>query len=159
MTDEALLETLLDQERRLQFDRFDNDDAFALGMIVVERARTKHFPIAVDVTRAHQQLFHVALPGTTADNDQWIRRKTNVVYRFGHSSFYIGTQCRVSGKTLEEKFEVSIADYAAHGGGFPIIVRSVGLVGTLTVSGIPQAEDHRLAVESIEQFLTVPKRI
>jgi len=158
MTEEALLETLLDQERRLQFDKFDNDDAFALGMIVVERARASKLPIAVDVTRTHQQLFHVALPGTSADNDQWIRRKSAVVYRFAHSSFYIGTQCRMSGKSLEEKFEISTADYAAHGGGFPIMVRGVGLVGTLTVSGIPQAEDHRLAVESIEQFLATAKK-
>ena len=34
--DETLLAALLDQEDRLQLDRFDNDDAFALGMALVE---------------------------------------------------------------------------------------------------------------------------
>jgi uncharacterized protein (UPF0303 family) len=153
MTDDALLETLLDQERRLVFDRFDNDTALALGMALVERGHVDKLPIAVDITRTQQQLFHAALPGTVIDNDHWIRRKNNVVYRFGHSSFYIGTLCRLSGVSFEEKFRVEGAEFAPHGGAFPIIVRSVGLVGTATVSGLPQAEDHRLVVETIERFL------
>jgi uncharacterized protein (UPF0303 family) len=154
MTDQELLETLIEQERRLQFDRFDNDAALALGMALVERARADKLAIAVDITRTRQQLFHAALPGTNADNDEWIRRKTNLVYRFGHSSFYVGTQLRISGLPLEKKFEgVTSDDYAAHGGCFPVIVRGTGMVGTATVSGLPQAEDHRIVVETIERFL------
>jgi uncharacterized protein (UPF0303 family) len=154
MTDEALLETLLDQERRLQFDRFGNEDAIALGLALVERGRAEKLPITVDITRARQQLFHAALPGTSADNDEWVRRKTNLVYRLGHSSFFLGTQWRISGLPFEKKFEgLDLADYAAHGGCFPVILRGTGMIGTATVSGLPQAEDHRLVIETIERFL------
>lgn len=151
--DRALLKTLLDQERRLQFETFDNETAIALGLSLVERGRAEGLPIAVDVTRNQQQLFRAALPGTSIDNDFWIRGKNAVVYRFGHSSFYIGTMVRISGKTLEERYLVDSREFRAHGGAFPVFVKSVGLVGTVTVSGLAQEDDHRLVVEAINQHL------
>ena len=151
--DEALLAELLDQEERLQLHRFDNEDAFRLGMLLVERARADRLPLAVDLTRVHQQLFHVALPGTSPDNDHWVRRKTATVYRFHRSSYYMGVSCRLKGASLAERFALDPADYAAHGGAFPIRVRGVGLVGTVTVSGLPQEEDHRLVVTTLERYL------
>jgi uncharacterized protein (UPF0303 family) len=154
MDDQALLESLLEQERRLQFHKFDNETAITLGLALVERGRADSLPITIDITRARQQLFHVALAGTAADNDEWLRRKTNLVYRYGHSSFYIGTQWKISGVPFEKQFEgLSIADYAAHGGCFPVILKGTGMIGTMTVSGLPQAEDHRVVVETIERFL------
>lgn len=152
-TDETLLAELLEQEERLQLPRFDHDDAFRLGMLLVERARAGQLALTVDLTRVHQQLFHVALPGTTPDNDHWVRRKTAVVYRFHRSSFYMGVSCRMKGIGLAERFTLDPRDYAAHGGSFPIRVRGVGLVGTVTVSGLPQEEDHRLVVATLDHFL------
>ena len=101
----------------------------------------------------HQQLFHVALPGTTINNDHWVRRKAAVVYRFGHSSLYMGVSCRQRGLTLAERYHVDPARIRRHGGAFPIRVRGVGLVGTVTVSGLPEEEDHRLVVTTLERFL------
>ena len=152
-TDETLLAELLEQEERLQLPRFDHDDAFRLGMMLVERARADQLGLTVDLTRVHQQLFHVALPGTTLDNDHWVRRKTAVVYRFHRSSLYMGVSCRMKGVGLAERFAIDPADYAAHGGSFPIRVRGVGVIGTVTVSGLPQEEDHRLVVTTLEHFL------
>ena len=152
-TDETLLAELLEQEERLQLSRYDNDDSFRLGMMLVERARADRLGLTVDLTRVHQQLFHIALPGTTLDNDHWVRRKTAVVYRFHRSSLYMGVSCRAKGVNLAERFAVDPAEFAAHGGAFPIRVRGVGLVGTVTVSGLPQEEDHRLVVATLERFL------
>ena len=70
----------------------------------------------------------------------------NVVRRFGHSSLYVGRLCRDGGTTIEEKYGVPTADYAAHGGAFPLLVRDVGPVGVVAVSGLPQLEDHALVV-------------
>ena len=95
--DDDLLAELLEQEARLQLDRFDNDDAYRLGMLLVERARADDMALTVDLSRVHQQLFHVALPGTTINNDHWIRCKAAVVYLFGHSSLYMGVSCRQRG--------------------------------------------------------------
>jgi uncharacterized protein (UPF0303 family) len=74
------------------------------------------------------------------------------VRRFGHSSFYVGRQ--LEGTTMEEKFLLDGTRFAAHGGAFPVIVRDVGVVGTVTVSGLPQAEDHRLVVAVLRAFLS-----
>ncbi len=152
MPDDVLGE-LLAQERELQLDSFDNAAAWELGGRLVSAARAGGHGVTVDITRGEQQLFHAALDGTSADNDAWIVRKNNVVRRFGHSSYYVGRECEAAGQSLEERFFVDPREYSAHGGAFPIAVRGVGVVGTVTVSGLPQAEDHRLVVSVLRDFL------
>ena len=49
-------------------------------------------------------------------------------------------------------------EFAAHGGAFPVIVRDVGVVGTVTVSGLPQEEDHRLVVAVLRAFLVLARQ-
>jgi uncharacterized protein (UPF0303 family) len=146
-------EELLAQEAELQFERFDNDTALALGQALVAAARQDGLGVTIDIRRGEQQLFHAALAGTAADNDAWIERKNRVVRRFGHSSFYVGTLLGLEGTTMEEKFLLDGSRFAAHGGAFPVLVRHVGMVGTVTVSGLPQAEDHRLVVSVLREFL------
>ncbi|HEV2634186.1 MAG TPA: heme-degrading domain-containing protein [Actinocrinis sp.] len=149
-----LTQQLEEQERRLQMTRFDNDDAWRLGCLLVESARDRGLGVTIDIRRGGQQLFHCALPGTTADNDSWIERKNRVVQRFGASSFLVGQRHRDKGTTFDQATpHLAAADYAAHGGAFPVRVREVGVVGTVTVSGLPQAEDHALVVEALERFL------
>ena len=148
------LDDLLRHEQELQFREFDYDDALRLGLKLVERAKQLASPVTIDICRNDQQLFHCALPGTSADNDLWIRRKNNVVNHYGHSSLYVGAQFRSKGSTFEQSSRLDPAQYAAHGGAFPIIVRNVGVVGTVTVSGLPQEEDHRLVVGVLRDYLT-----
>src|SRR5882672_2498572 len=150
---ERLLEELLSQEEELQFRAFRNDDALKLGMKLVDRARSEGKAVTVDICRNGQQLFHYALPGTSADNDAWIRRKNNVVNHYGHSSLFVGTQFRAQNKTFEQSSRLDISHYAAHGGAFPVIVRDVGVVGTVTVSRLPQEEDHSLVVQVLREYL------
>jgi uncharacterized protein (UPF0303 family) len=147
------LDDLLRHEQELQFRGFDYDDALRLGLKLVERAKELASPVAIDICRNGQQLFHCALPGTSADNDAWIRRKNNVVNHYGHSSLYVGAQFRSKGSTFEQSSRLDPGQYAAHGGAFPIIVRNVGVVGTVTVSGLPQEADHRLVVGVLREFL------
>ncbi|MGV9554945.1 heme-degrading domain-containing protein [Streptomyces sp. NPDC003522] len=147
------LEELQAQERRLVFQRFTFDDAWALGSLLVELARERQAPVAVDIHRAGQQLFHAALPGSAPDNDAWIARKRRVVERYGASSYRVGSRHRAKGTTFEESSRLDPDTYAAHGGSFPITVEGVGVVGAVTVSGLPQLEDHRFVVEALEQFL------
>jgi len=46
-------------------------------------------------------------------------------------------------------YAVSPADYVDAGGSFPIRIEGVGVVGTITVSGLSQEADHRLATEAL----------
>ncbi|HET9138473.1 heme-degrading domain-containing protein [Actinophytocola sp.] len=151
--DEQLLVTLAEQEERLRFRRFDNETALALGARLLDAAREQGLPVTISVRRNGQRLFHAALPGTSADNDAWIERKSRVVDRYGHSSYLVGTRFRVDGGTFEENSRLDPDVYAAHGGVFPVIVHGVGPVGTVGVSGLPQAEDHAFVVAQLERFL------
>ena len=155
MTDDFadLIARLEEQEQRLLFPRFDNADAWALGCLLVDVATGRDLPVAVDIRRGAQQLFHAALPGSTADNDAWIERKVRVVYRYGASSYLVGRRLAAKGQELDAGMGVHPAEYAAHGGAFPVRVPHVGVVGVVTVSGLPQADDHALVVEAVEAYL------
>ena len=148
-----LLKDLLQQEDEMQFSSFSNEMAFAVGTALLDAARSKDKPITIDIARNGQQLFHFAMQGTSRDNDVWVQRKNNVVNRFGHSSFYMGISLKSKGQTIEEKYLISSSEYAAHGGAFPLIIRGVGVVGTITVSGLPQEEDHELVVTTLKTFV------
>jgi uncharacterized protein (UPF0303 family) len=50
---------------------------------------------------------------------------------------------------LFERYGLPVADFAGHGGCFPIRVRGAGVIGSITISGLPDREDHQLAVESL----------
>ncbi|KAB1986765.1 heme-degrading domain-containing protein [Streptomyces triticiradicis] len=145
---------LEEQERRLTLQRFTHDDAWALGILLVELAREREAPVAIDIRRGGQQLFHAALPGSTPDNDAWIDRKRRVVERYGCSSLLVGSRFRAKGTTFEESSRLDPDTYAAHGGAFPIAVTGAGVVGTVVVSGLPQVEDHKMVVEALEKFLS-----
>ncbi|MFB7334605.1 heme-degrading domain-containing protein [Streptomyces adustus] len=147
------VEELEAQERRLVFRQFTHDDAWALGSLLVELARERQAPVAIDIHRAGQQLFHAALPGSTPDNDAWIARKRRVVERYGAASYLVGARFRAKGTTFEDSSRLDPDAYAAHGGSFPINVEGVGVIGSVTVSGLPQLEDHRFVVATLEQFL------
>ena len=143
------------QERRLVFRQFTHDDAWELGSLLVRLARERQAPVAIDIHRAGQQLFHAALPGSTPDNDAWISRKRRVVERYGSASYLVGARFRAKGTTFEDSSRLDPDVYAAHGGSFPITVEGVGVIGAVTVSGLPQLQDHRFVVEALEEFLKI----
>ncbi|WP_329279147.1 heme-degrading domain-containing protein [Streptomyces sp. NBC_00691] len=141
------------QEARLVLPRFTYEDAWTLGSMLVGIARERGAPVAIDIRRGPQQLFHCALPGSSADNDAWIDRKRRVVERYGVSSFLVGARFRAKGTTFEASSRLDPDRYAAHGGAFPVAVEGAGVIGSVTVSGLPQAEDHAMVVEALERLL------
>jgi uncharacterized protein (UPF0303 family) len=150
---QALIAEVERQERDLRFATFTNDDAWELGSLLVRLATERGLPVTIDVRRGTQQLFHAARPGTVADNDTWVERKVRVVERFGTSSYLQGLRARAKGTTFAEVHDLPLQQYAAHGGAFPVHVEGVGVVGAVTVSGLPQADDHALVTEAIGTFL------
>ncbi|WP_423923904.1 heme-degrading domain-containing protein [Frigoribacterium sp. 2-23] len=153
MTDDSLLRTLAAHEETLVFRRFTVETALELGAFLLAEATRRRLPVALAVRKGGQRVFHAALPGTSVDNDEWLDRKARVVDRYGQSSYRVGESFRVNGTTFEAKSRLDPALYAAHGGVFPVIVTGVGPVGTVGVSGLPQADDHAFVVEVVEDFL------
>jgi uncharacterized protein (UPF0303 family) len=146
------LALLAHQEATLIFPAFDAETAWRLGLSLRELAIARGYSIVVDIRRfgqPHQPLFYTALAGTTPDNARWVQRKTNVVARFHRGSYQLGLYLKHNNTTLAEKYSLPDADYAAHGGSFPIHVAGAGIIGAVTVSGLPQREDHNLVVEAL----------
>ena len=137
------------QERELQLPKLDAQVAWELGTRLRTMALERGLSLVVDVRRFGQPLFYAALDGTTPDNVEWVRRKNNVVARFHRSSYAIGATAKVKGGTIFEREGLALSDYATDGGAFPLAVAGAGVVGSVTVSGLPQRDDHNLVVEAL----------
>ncbi|MFD0673229.1 heme-degrading domain-containing protein [Cohnella sp. GCM10027633] len=148
-----LLDTLLKQEKELQFESFANDEALALGSLIVGLAKELGKGIAVHIENDAHPLYTHYMAGTNEGNIYWINAKKNVVNRFGHSSLYIGEKYKAEGTTFKEASGLSSEEYQAEGGCFPILVKGRGKVGTVTVTGLTGEEDHWYAVEGIRRLL------
>jgi uncharacterized protein (UPF0303 family) len=136
------------QERELHLPRLDAKVAWELGTLLRSLAVERGLSLVIDVRRFGQPMFYAALEGTTPDNPEWVRKKSNVVARFHRSSYGLGLHLKMKGQTLEER-GLPLADFAAHGGAFPLHVEGAGIVGAVTVSGLPQRADHELVVEAL----------
>jgi uncharacterized protein (UPF0303 family) len=149
---EADIAALVKQEATLTLPAFTADTAWQLGTTLRHLALTRNLSIVVDIRRfgaPHQQLFYTALAGTTPDNQRWVARKIATVARFHKSSYHIGRLLEQSGLSFSARYNLPEEDYAAHGGCFPLIVDNAGIVGAVTVSGLPQRDDHNLVVEAL----------
>ena len=136
------------QESELQLPRMDEQMAWELGTRLRAMAEERGLSIVVDVRRFGQPLFYAALKGTTPDNVAWVMRKSNVVARFHRSSYGVGLTMKMKNESLEAR-GLPISEFASHGGSFPLAVKGAGIVGSVTVSGLPQRADHELVVEAL----------
>jgi uncharacterized protein (UPF0303 family) len=143
------LERVALQERELVLPRLDAQVAWELGNRLRTMAIERKLTLVIDVRRFGQPLFYAALDGTTPDNVEWVRRKSNVVARFHRSSYGVGLDLKLNNTTLLERQGLPVADYASAGGSFPLAVAGAGVVGSVTVSGLPQRSDHELVVEAL----------
>lgn len=153
MNFEKKLLEIENQEKNLVFESFNNDDALVLGMLLVEKGKKLNKGISINITRNNHQIFYYSFDGTSIDNDEWVKRKMNVVNRFNKSSLYIGLKLKSLNRTIEDKYLISAKEYSPYGGSFPIILKNTGVIGTITVSGLSQEEDHLLVVEAIKEYL------
>ncbi len=149
------LAALLEQEEELQFDSFTAADALALGLEACRIAK-EHFPkpVAVHIEFDEWPLFTHFMDGTDAHNLFWVTVKKNVAKKFGHSSLYVGLECKSRGTTFAVESGLSESDYRAEGGCFPIVVRGKGRIGSFIVSGLAGVEDHAVVVEAIRSLRT-----
>jgi uncharacterized protein (UPF0303 family) len=143
------------QEEHLQFRAFDEQAAWQLGTQMRDMALAKKLPLVMDIRIGIRPLFYFAMPGTTPENPDWVRRKVNTVYRFEGCSYRIGLEYKLKGASFDESRGLDPLQYAPAGGGFPIRIIGTGLVGAVTVSGIPQRDDHAFVAENIAQYLGV----
>lgn len=152
MTDPTLDE-LAAEEARLQFDAFTLDDAWRIGCALRELALERSGKVAIEVALRDRILFHTALPGTDIANSHWVRRKRGTVLALGTSTLAVGMKLARANQSLEARYGLAPADHAVDGGGFPLRLRSLGVIGAITVSGMPSLDDHRLVTDVLSRHL------
>jgi len=143
------LERIALQEKELVLPRLDAAMAWELGSKLRTMAADRGLPVVIDVRRFGQPLFYTAMDETNPDNAEWVRRKSNVVARFYRSSYAVGLREKEKGQTICESQALPLSDYATHGGSFPLNVSGAGVVGSVTVSGLPMRSDHELVIEAL----------
>jgi uncharacterized protein (UPF0303 family) len=141
------------QEKTLQFERFDARTAWEIGTRLKALAEARGAAVAIDITVNGRTIFFYAFQGTTPDNAEWVRRKKNVVQRFFRSSYGLGLSLERSQTSLSTQQGLELRDFSTHGGSFPINLVGTGCIGAITVSGLPQRQDHAYVVEVLAGYL------
>ncbi len=150
----GMLETVLKQEEALQFESFTAEDGWQLGLALRELVLRHGGNAAIDITALGVQLFRCTVGVATPNNTRWIRRKMALAMENWKSSLRVMLEMQLSGRTLEE-YGLPAEGYALSGGSVPIRVRGQGVVGTVTVSGLPQTHDHQMAANALAAYLGV----
>lgn len=153
MSTKSDIEKIIVQEKALVFSAFDEENAFGLGNVLRKLALAESLPVIVDVRFWDRPLYYAALPGSTAGNFEWARRKINAVRAYQKSTYRMFLEQGASARVFGADHGLDPADYAIAGGAFPIRVKAVGVVGAVTVSGLPQRDDHNLVVRGLCMYL------
>lgn len=146
------------QEETLVFPAFDEAVAFKIGVAIRKRALADNLPIIVDIRLWDRPLFYAAMPGSNASNPDWARRKINVVKRYLKSTYRMVLEQQRPDRTFKIGEGLDIVDYVLAGGGFPVTVKGAGVIGAITVSGLPERQDHGVVVDALCDHLGVDKR-
>ena len=153
---ETDLARIAEQERRLRFEHFNEDTAWELGARLRALAAARGVAVSIEVRFARETVFFCAMVGTAPANADWARRKRNTTELLARSSYAIGLSSRDAASSLQATMGLPERDYANHGGSFPIRSTGGGCIGAVTVSGLPQRDDHSLVVEALAAMLNVP---
>lgn len=152
-TAEEIMNILKMQEEILQFTHFTNQDAWELGKLMVEEAKARKYNIAVSIRlNSGLVIFQHMTDGATLDNEAWMERKFNTVKRQEVSSLEFYMYLQNTSNTMADKF-LDENVYACCGGGFPIRIEDVGVIGAILVSGLNHVQDHDFIIRCLSKYL------
>ena len=147
---------IAEQERRLRFESFSKETAWDIGVDLRALAVARGVAVTIEVRLARETVFLYSMPGTTPANADWARRKRNTVEMLWQSSYRVGRTLELEGSSLEAKMGLPTCDYASHGGSVPVIALNGTCIGAVTVSGLPQRDDHSMVVQALAAKCGVP---
>ena len=147
----TILESCTLQEERFQFFSFSREDALEFGLHLIEHAKPFSQGVAVAIEINGLRVFQHVTEGAAKHNVDWLQRKINTVNQFGKSSLRVWAEFETHNLTMVGE-RLAPMDFAMCGGGFPLIVRGIGQVGVIAVSGLPHLDDHQVIVETLTEW-------
>lgn len=145
------IKRIIEQEKAVAFNAFDEEAAFQLGCRLRKSALDDALPIVIDIRLWDRPLFYAILPGATASNADWARRKTNTVRHFQKASYRLFLE--TGDQVVAARHGLSPSDFVFAGGGFPLRVKSAGVIGAIAISGLPSRQDHNVVVAALAEQL------
>jgi uncharacterized protein (UPF0303 family) len=136
----------------LEFASMTTDDAVDLGLITVEVIRERDLSLAVDIVLGDDLVFRAKLKNTGEGNNPWLAGKAAVATAFGEPSLLVKLRHLDAGEDFTARDDIDHDTMRAYGGSIPLRVGGE-IVGTLTVSGEPDAIDHETAAEAVTRYL------
>ena len=142
---------LLEHEATTVFEELNREIAIEVGNQAVALGTSRNYPVTISIEFDGEEVFRQALPGAGDEHAGWITRKSNVVNLTHHSTMYERVKAEEDGIDWHDKHGVVDETHAIHGGGFPLRTSDGQFRGVLLISGLPQVEDHLLAVEVLQR--------
>lgn len=155
MTVEEVITVLAMQEEILQFNHFTNEDAWALGNLLVAEAKKRGLDTAVEIRLNNgYTVFKYAGNGTTLNNGVWMDKMFHTVRRMEKSTMLLYSELKRSGETME-KIGLDEKEYACLGGAFPVCVEEVGVIGAIMVHNQSHFINHDIIVKALSRYLHI----
>lgn len=142
-----------EQEAIYQFPAFGREDAWKLGGMLLEAAKKYEEGVAIGIVLNGLTVFQFVTEGATRHNVEWLERKANLVTQFHKSSLRVYAEFELKKITMEGE-RLDPMKFAMCGGGFPLTVKGVGVVGAIAVSGLPHLDDHKVIVNALQQWFS-----
>lgn len=136
--------------KKIELDSFSNAMALDIGLKIIDLAKIRNQNIAVEVCRLNHTVFLYMDDNLPVDKHNWLRRKANVAKQFEESSLSVKNDLEVGNMTLKKTFGLDDKNFIAKGGSIPIFVKNVGMIATITVSGLNDKEDHEIIIEAFK---------
>ncbi|MGO3884971.1 MAG: heme-binding protein [Mycetocola sp.] len=146
-TDEELLAEVRAEASTLALPSFTHADARSIGEAGMWHLERHGLGAAIRVVRGTQIVYQASFAGTTAEHDDWMRRKANAVAMHGVSTLELALRFRLSGHTPDwlDPREIAVAS-----GAVPLFVAD-NLVGIVAVTGLVDTmrADHDVAMTAV----------
>ena len=133
---------VLQLEKELSFQEFNNHDVYQLGQIIVNHIEKNQLKnVRIRIVLDGDIVFQYLMDGKKGV--VWLDRKQKTVEKYGHSSYYIYLENEENGTYQADEKDESLI---ICGGGFPLIIQNE-LRGSILVSGLAHDEDHQVIVD------------
>lgn len=155
MTVEEVITVLAMQEEILQFNHFTNEDAWALGNLLVAESRKRGMDTAVEIRLNNgYTVFKYAGNTTNLNSQSWMDKMFATVRRMEKSTLLLYSDLKKTEETLEE-VGLDSKEFSCMGGGFPVRVEEVGVIGAILVSNQSHFINHDIIVKALSRYLHI----
>lgn len=141
------------KERVMVFERLAHQEVVNLGLMLADMIKTKKLRAGVEVFFNNMVVFRYLAPDCYPDHEHWLLKKRNTVMMFHMSTLDMSQKCNNDASLLERKYGLKGSDYTLVAGGIPLMVRNMGCVGAICVTGLKPEEDHQLIADTLKNML------